>query len=193
MHRSRIVIIVLGAVLAFASVGCGSSPPTRFYILEATATGGGGGSPGKSIGIGPVTFPPYLDRSEMVAVENGTRLELADFDQWAEPLSHGFLRVLTEDLSVLMGTQRVHSYPWPMSAKVDAGIRIDVIRFDVGKAGTATLVARWSVHDADGAVVAAAKRSEFTEKAKGADHGARTKAMSRCVAKLAADIAKAVP
>jgi uncharacterized lipoprotein YmbA len=193
MHRSRIVIIVLSAVLAVAATGCGSSPPTRFYILEATATGGGGGSPDKVIGIGPVTFPPYLDRSEMVAVSNGTRLDLADFDQWGEPLSDGFLRVLTEDLSVLVGTQRVHTYPWPASARVEAGIAIDVIRFDVDAAGKAMLVARWSVRGPDGAVVVPAKRSSIAEAAKGADHGARTKAMSRCIGKLAAEIARAVP
>jgi uncharacterized lipoprotein YmbA len=193
MHRSRIAILVLSAVLALAAAGCGSSPPTRFYILEATATGGGGGSPDKVIGIGPVAFPPYLDRSEMVAVSNGTRLDLSDFDQWGEPLSEGFLRVLTEDLSVLMGTQRVHAYPWPSSAKVEAGIGIDVIRFDVDQAGRAMLIARWSVRGADGAVVVPARRSGITEAAGGADHGARAKAMSRCVGKLAVEIAKAIP
>ncbi|UCC31474.1 MAG: membrane integrity-associated transporter subunit PqiC [Phycisphaerales bacterium] len=43
---------------------------------------------------------------------SGHRLTLAEFDRWAEPLAFGFSRVLAENLSALLLTDRVLLFPW---------------------------------------------------------------------------------
>jgi hypothetical protein len=42
-----------------------------------------------------------------------TNCWLGEFDQWAAPLQDTFVRVLAENLSLLLGTDRVLLHPWP--------------------------------------------------------------------------------
>jgi uncharacterized lipoprotein YmbA len=61
--RPYSILIVTAAVMLPALVGCGSSSPTRLYLLSADAERSGTASTqGIPIGIGPVTLPKYLDR-----------------------------------------------------------------------------------------------------------------------------------
>jgi uncharacterized protein len=39
-----------------------------------------------TIGVGPVTLPPYLDRLPIVTRASRARLVLGEFDQWAASL-----------------------------------------------------------------------------------------------------------
>ncbi len=80
--RASVVCLVaaaLGAVLFL--VGCGKSPPTRFYSLTpvpAAEEGEGRGQPdgGPGLGIGPLEFPAYLARTQIVTTGEGTAMHL---------------------------------------------------------------------------------------------------------------------
>ena len=43
-------------------------------------------TPDLTVGVGPVTLPPYLDRPQLVTRAGSNRAVLADFDSWVEPL-----------------------------------------------------------------------------------------------------------
>ena len=148
MRRWR---VRLGAfVLALAVTACGGvTQPSRFYLLatppelereRSTDTAGRD----LSVGVGPVVLPPYLDRPQIVTQASRHELDLAEFDQWAEPLEDNFTRVLAENLSVLLATDRIVVFPWRRSVLVDYQIAVNVIRFDAVH-GESMLVARWNV------------------------------------------------
>jgi uncharacterized lipoprotein YmbA len=130
-------------LLAGLIAACGSTPRSNYYMLSANATGSTG-SEGPSIGIGPVTVPEYLKRREMVLNRSTNRLDLADFDRWAEPLDAGIHRVTALNLSLLLKTQRVQSFPWRRNSPPDFAISIAVVQFAV-KGKQALLVAQWTV------------------------------------------------
>jgi len=65
-----------------------------FSAFAAVASGSAEPRPG----VGPVTLPPYLDRSQIVMSDRANELNLAEFDQWAESLQTNFTRVLGENL-----------------------------------------------------------------------------------------------
>ena len=117
------------------------------------------------------------------------RLHLADFDQWAEPLADGFVRVLSEDLATLLGTDRVVAAG---ASGTDVEVALDVIRFDANAGGGATLIVRWSIRGGDGQIRVPRRKSEITMKASASSYGGTAAAMSRAVAKLASEIAGAV-
>jgi uncharacterized lipoprotein YmbA len=99
MTRSAWTRLVTLAVLAacLTLTGCADSQPTRFYTLSPLADASGGTPladlPEFTVGVGPVTLPPYLDRPQLVTRAGGNRMVLADFDSWVEPLQGMFARV----------------------------------------------------------------------------------------------------
>jgi len=144
---SRNTITIIG-VLFIILAGCGTTEPSRFYLL----------SPGQfpdsavkdineslTLGIGPVDLPEYLDRPQIVTMKDPNSLVISDFDRWAEPLKHNITRVLADDLSTLLVTDQIFFFPWRGSAPVDYQITVDVIRFEKGNDGRVTLSARWSI------------------------------------------------
>jgi uncharacterized lipoprotein YmbA len=42
---------------------------------------------GPAIGLGPITFPKYLDRRQIATRTGPYELEFVEFDRWAEALS----------------------------------------------------------------------------------------------------------
>src|SRR5262245_33951851 len=79
------VLALLGVCLLGLS-GCRSSPPPRFYVLPSL-TSADTALPAAprdlTIGVGPVSLPPYLDRPQIVTRASRAKLELGEYDQWA--------------------------------------------------------------------------------------------------------------
>jgi uncharacterized protein len=106
-------VLVLCGVALLGLSGClGSTPPTHFYLLPPltsgdTASPASAGQREVTLAVGPVTVPPYLDRPQIVTRTSRAKLTLADFEQWAGPLADTTARVLSEDLALLIPTERV--------------------------------------------------------------------------------------
>lgn len=189
---------VCAVVLAVGLLGgCARSQPTRFYILTS--------SPGSEptshapvtaeqlvIEIGPVDFPKYLDRPQIVSCTNGSRLKLAEFDRWAEPLRQSFGRTLAENLSDLLSTERVVLFPWKRGGPIDYRITIEVIRFDGTPGGEASMIARWALLGPDGNEIAAPRRSRITVSTRQAGYDGVAAAMSEAVEELSREIVAAI-
>ncbi|MEF3695706.1 PqiC family protein [Desulfolutivibrio sp.] len=190
-------LALLGAILAavFLVAGCGKSAPTRFYSLTAIPAaveeaGGASADAGAcpSLGIGPVEFPAYLDRTQIVTAGAGTVMHLAEFDQWIEPVRNNFERILMENLSGMVCAGPMVSSPWPVGMHPERQVTIQVRRYDGVPGGQAVLKADWAVLDAGGEVVLW-RSSQLTDTAQGPDYAALVDAQSRLAAALARDIA----
>ena len=135
-----------------------------------------------------MTVPPYLDRSQIVTRTSRAKLVVADFDQWAGPLADTIARVLSEDLSLLVPTERVVLYPWARTIDPDYEITVEVLQFDRGPGNQVVLAARWSLLDRDGKELVL-RTSRLSQAASGADYEATVTAMGRALEVLAQDIA----
>jgi hypothetical protein len=142
-------------------------PPTRFYILTTLPRGEGAPLAGTarviSIGVGPVELPQYTNRPQIVTGGHSTELRPAPFAHWAEPLRENFTRVLAENLSTLLATDRVMLYPWKSPMTMDYQIIVEVTQF-LGEPGeAASLTALWSVVGKNSKEVLISKKSVFSE------------------------------
>jgi uncharacterized lipoprotein YmbA len=122
----------------------------KFFILtpisdDAAATPPSTANSSLAIGIGPIDFPDYLRRAEVVTRTAPNEIDLAADKRWAEPLDRNFTRVLAENLAHLLNTQKIEKYPWPRKTQVDYQIEIDVQRFDTSSDGQSKLIARWVI------------------------------------------------
>jgi uncharacterized lipoprotein YmbA len=101
------------------TVGCGTTDPARFYTLSPLAIPGTeaeAAGQGVAIGVGPIKLPEHLDRPQIVTRTSRNELKLAEFDRWAGSLADDFSRVLAENLSILLSTDRVSVYPVSMGS-----------------------------------------------------------------------------
>ena len=184
------VLALLGVCLLGLS-GCASSPPTRLYVLPSM-TGAETGSPAAprdlTIGVGPVTLSPYLDRLPIVTRASRARLVLGEFDQWAASLQDLVTRVLAENLSRLIPTERVVLHPWSRTVELDYQVTVDVMQFDAGPSGEVVLAARWRLLNAKEQALVM-RQARFTAAAGRRDYEATIIAMGHTLDALSQDMA----
>jgi uncharacterized lipoprotein YmbA len=195
MHRCLPagILALLGVCLLGLS-GCASSPPTRFYALPSLS-GAEAAPPAAShnltLGVGPVMLPPYLDRAQIVTRASRARLVLGEFDQWAASLQDTILRVLAENLSLLIPTDRVLLHPWSRTPEPDYQVAVEVIQFDAGPSGEVVLAVRWRLLSANEQELVM-RKARFTAAAGKQDYEATVIAMGQTLEALSQDIAAAL-
>ena len=154
-HLQGLIILLLAFGLIMGSCspfGAGTQRETKFYVLssmqsEATPVQPITSLPAVGIGVGPIRMPLYLDRSDIVTRGSQNEVDIADFAQWAGPLQENFSRVLAENLSVLLATDKVSVFPFIRRDTTDYNVTVYVTRFDGMPGDKAYLRARWSILD----------------------------------------------
>src|ERR1700683_5174520 len=189
---ARIAMAFLAAaVLAGCSISSVLEPrkdTSQFFVLTATDSATRGVpitySSGEShkeiaIGLGPVKFPAYLEREEMVTRSAPNQIDISAINRWAEPLDKNFLTVLGQNLTTLLGAQ-VKTFPWYRPANLDYQIALDITQFDTDSKGAATIVGRWEIEDPDTGEILDAGDITLNDQAQSGETNAA--ALSRAVA-----------
>jgi uncharacterized lipoprotein YmbA len=141
-----------------------------------------------SVGVGPIDFPDYLRRPEVVTRTAANRIDVSQENRWAGPLDKNFTRVLSGNLATLLNTQRVESYPWNRITPVDYQVTVDVERFDTDTEKQAKLNARWSIRDGHHGKVLYATETTASVSVGSGDEGPSA-ALSSNIASLSREIA----
>lgn len=137
-------------VMALALAGCfGRSERPDFYTLS----GASGPAPETPVAtrptlglvVGPIDFPRYLDRPEIVTRNGAHELVVADAHRWGGSLRTDILRTVADDLGSLLGTARVAMYPFEPSFKADYRVLLDIREFESTAGGAVVLRVRWTV------------------------------------------------
>jgi uncharacterized protein len=183
----RLAAFIVGAGLLLA--GCGSSPPSKFYVLTADPvpqrswTGAA-----KTVALGRVSLPGALDRPALARRRGGNEIIYAEEERWAGPLDDMVRRVLADDLAARLpaGISLVES-----AAKPPPGVTVavEISRFDADETGAATLAARWEALAPNGRPLGPPRESTVVIPGAGRDAAAIVGTMSRAVSDLAARIA----
>lgn len=192
MMRLRIALVAF-PVIAGLAAGCGTSPPSRFYTLAATATATSTSSPQLStlvIAVGPVTVPSVVDRPEFVVSTGPNEVRLDDFNRWASPLQDNLSRAIAENLVAILGTPRVVRFPQTLATEPDYRVAIEVRTFESTPGKSTALDAVWTVRRAkDGRT--STGRTSARETVSESGYDALAAAHSRAVARLSQDVANA--
>ncbi|MCF8142656.1 MAG: PqiC family protein [Deltaproteobacteria bacterium] len=193
----RKITVTVIALLLMALTACASSAPARFYILTPLENAGQEAQgttskPRASIGIGPVAFPAYLDRQQIVTRVGGNELHLAGFDEWAEPLKDNFTRVLVENLSYLLPADSFTIFPFRGPETMDWQVAVEVIRLDGALNADVSLLARWTVYDKKDNEMRLTKKSQFLQSAAGPGYRELAAAHSRVIEALSREMAGSI-
>jgi len=178
------------ALVAAAASGCGTTAPSRFYTLDATAVSDGAAPVNYPVMVGPVSVPAAVDRPEFVVQTAPNRVDVDEFNRWAAPLNDAVAQAVAGDLVKLLGTPNVAAAPL---ANFDPAYRvtIDVQRFESMPGHSALIEAMWTVHSTAGGETRSG-RTIASEPVQGDGFDALAAAHSRALAKLSADVAAAI-
>ena len=188
MTIKSVVPIVLFAAIFLG--GCGSSPKTNFYTLNAQTTRPRAAhSAAYSVAIRAVTLPDGIDRPQLVLRTGANRVSIADFERWAGPLKDEIAYAVAEDLTGLLDGANVFIAP-RTADEADYTVLLDVQRFDSVLGDAANIDVVWRVRPATGAPKGG--RSVVREAADGPSYEALVAAHSRALSAVSRDIASAM-
>ena len=177
-------------VLLFFLVGC-SSPPTRFFALNALDYSKIQGEDVK-LGVGPIVFPNYLDRPQIVIRGEGGELELSEFNQWAESIEESFIHSLAENLAAAVPAERIMTFPWRRTVDLQYQVIARVNRFEATTAGEAVLQVRWGIVSVETGEILVAKLSSYSQEADIKDYQSIVTALSNTVLDFSRDVASTI-
>ena len=189
--RGRGAVVFRGVLAAavFFLAGC-SGKPSNFYMLSPLAPlPAGAAEKALGIGIGPVDLPDYLDRPQIVTRAGDHEVRISDFDRWASTLSEAIPKVTAENLSGLLSTDRVYTFPWRGTPPLDFRVEIEVVRFDGDVPGNVELLARWRLKSGDGKTLLGTYRFHTRKPIAGQGYPGLVSAMNLAVYDLSREIA----
>ena len=177
--------------------GClgGPSAPTNFYMLSPLSPSQAGTAMATAegrirIGLATVVIPEYLNRNEIVLNLDNTIFQLAEFNQWAEPLNDNLTRVLEENLTNLLRDDSIDVFlTTDSSIPTDYRLEVDVLRLDGNLGGQVALISQWALLEAEEDELILMRRSEYQEPAVDNTYKGLVLAKSRTIEKLSRDIA----
>ncbi len=188
MHvRSLRFIIIVGSFLVGLNAGCSRTQPPTFYALSSLSPQTSASTlslRGTTLAVGPVNLPAYVDRPQIVTQESQHRYQLAEFDQWAEPIEDNFSRVLTDNLSTLLSPVQIAVIPWQSDLPATYRVQVDVTRFSGAVGAEAALRARWYIFGKEAQTALVTRQSSFSEAVSGQEYEALVAALSRTVEAL---------
>ncbi len=190
----KLVYIIFPLILLSFLCSCGRSAPTRYYLLESSL-----GAlqlenmPETTLRVSQIDTPAYLNRNNIVSrVDGQTRLILAEFHLWAEPVGNGVRRVIEEVLTAPLMKKGINVLPSSTEERGDYVLLLDVQRLDGNFNENAVLECYWTLLDrqdnALGRGIFSAK-----EKVNGADYDILVAAESRLVQNLGLYLAQKLP
>jgi uncharacterized lipoprotein YmbA len=180
---------LLGCYLLF---GCGSSPPTRFYILNEIAPAAAVPAVANPtpMRVEPVTIAMELDRPELVTRSGPNRVHVAGSERWAAPLADQIRRVISDDLSTRLPPGLVADPNESNTTEPRRLLRIAIGEFYGDESCAVSLRASWSLEDQHGQTLHASEQVQLP--ATSTCTGDVPAAMSRALGVLADRLTAAV-
>ena len=181
----------------FFVAACSTTPPVAYYTLN-TLPEMQQEIPAAvmddtiAIGVGPVEFPKFLDRPQIVTRKSQNQIQVSEFHRWAGSFPGDFSRVLAKNISTLLPTDRVAVYPWGDTFSPTYRIKLDVEQFDGRLGERVVLDVTWMVTDQEGTNKLLVRRSLLEEPVPDNNYEALVVAESNALATLSRTIVEEI-
>lgn len=191
--KSNLMALIGVALLVLGMTACGGrTRPSVFYALNAMdhySSAAQASTKDLRVGVGPVRLPDYLNRPQIVVREGKNRLVVDEFHRWGGALEDEILRVLTENLGELLGSEKVRGYADELQ-QADYRVGIAFRRFEGVDGEAALLQASWSILSPRTADLLKTRKGVFrVPVAEPGDYESIVSAQSEALAALSREIA----
>ncbi len=194
-RKIGLAALALMLLLGGCTVLAPQKDDTRFFVLMPVQDGAtpaaGKASHPLTIGLGPITIPAYVNRSEVVTRMSDSELKVSDTDRWGEHLDTNVSHVLASDLAGQLGTQQIVSYPWPVKNPVDYAVSVAFQRFERTADDHVVIEANWTIRDGKDEKIIQSGTTSINDPS-GPDNASAAQALSRGLAQVSRQIAQVI-
>ena len=176
------------AFLTLCLTACGSKQEYYRLSAEPSASTHGGNS-SVTLGVGPISLPAYIDRSELVFQSGPNEFQIPPNVSWVGSLQANIASALAGDLQEQLGAREVLVFPWPAGRAPRRRVALEIRQFHGISGSDAILDASWRIEDAGGGIVSHGSAT-LREPIHGDGYAAVVAAESRLLRKCAAVIAR---
>ena len=181
----------------FFVAACSTTPPVAYYTLNTLPEmqqeiPAAVMDDTLAIGVGPVEFPKFLDRPQIVTRKSQNQIQVSEFHRWAGSFPGDFSRVLAKNISILLPTDRVAVYPWGEQFSPTYRIKLDVEQFDGQVGERVVLEVTWMVTDQEGTNKLLVRKSLIEEPVSEKNYEALVVAESNALATLSRTIVEEI-
>ena len=182
----------VGLLGCWALSGCGTSPPTRFYILNDIAPTAQPSAISRRIAVRvePLVIAPELDRPELVTRSGPNRVHVAGLERWAAPLPGQIRRVISDDLAARLPPGLVANPDEPSTSEPRRSLTIAIEEFYGDDRCAVSLRAGWSLTSPQGNVLHGSEQVQIPASAPCS--GELPAAMSRALGVLSDRLAQVI-
>lgn len=186
--KTKLTVLATSLLVA---AGCGRSPQVSFYTLTPLAAEQSVGKSGVELSVAPVTLPELVDRPQLIMLEGNSRVQIMEQHRWGEPLKYAIPRLLAENLSRRLGSDKVSAWPQHASSRGDLRLFVDFQHFE-SAADLVRVDAIWELRSVSGQKLMLTGRSKQIEKLTGSEYQAVIDGYNLALAKVAEDISAAI-
>jgi uncharacterized lipoprotein YmbA len=197
MRRIKAIFVsyIIASIGLLALFGCaGSSPPVQYYSLHPVSqmSGSPSLSPDISISVGPVVIPPSLDRPQIVTRDAQNNVSFSEYHRWAGPLQEDIAAVVAENLSRMLGSERIATFAGQDVFQPTHRILININRFDSRLAESCMLDATWSIRDLKSKKTVVVRKSTIKAPLSSESYDDLVAANDKALAELSGEMAKEI-
>lgn len=171
-------------------------PETRYFALAALDRAGEGtplaNRPELRIGVGPITIPDSLKRTQIATRSQGNVFTFDEYNRWAGSLDRDMAAVIGANLGLLLGAGSIDFFPWRPPFTPSHRVIVDFQRFDGEFGREAVLEARWRVAGSANNVILVEKVSRLRQPLTGSGYDELVAAQSTLIGKLSREIAEVI-
>ena len=194
--RIKWIAAVLFSLILAGCIG-GRSAPTQFYMIDPVIPTSAhpvpvSVSPVVRVSLDPVEVPEYLNRPQIVTHLDRAEYQIAEFNQWLEPLRDNLTRVIAENLSEMLGAEGIDVLSMSRPVETDFTVAVQILRLDGKRGQSMVLVARWSLFDRTDNVMALTKRSVIQETVGDDSYQSLVTVQNRMIESLSREIADGI-
>ena len=186
-------VAICAGVLILTACG-GRTPPAKFYTLQPVEQSAMGKSLSRDVtlAIGPVAIPADIDRPEIVTREADNEISFSEYQRWAGPLRSGIASVIAQNVTNLLGTERVTPFTRENIFNPTHRVVININRYDSRLAKEFLIDATWSIKDLKNHKMISLRNSVIRENLATAKYDELVVAQSKALAALSKEIAAAL-
>ncbi len=145
-------LLVLLLLVIPSCIQIGSDPkPLHYHVLIAAQDQPPVNSSKKlNVSIELTNFPIYLDRLQIVTMDQKNTVRIDETQRWANSLSDNLLQVVGENISLALPASIVTIQPWEKALEPTTQLKLRIDRFSGTPGDTVDVTIRWHIIYSDG-------------------------------------------
>ncbi len=187
-------LFVFMFMFILTTAGCSATAPSQYYLLSPIKDTATVSFPEvdkiQVIGVGPIKFPKYFNRAQLIRFSGANKVVVEEFKRWAEPVDQNFTRVLRTNLTMLLASSYAIDYPWKRAMNVQYQVTLDIYQFETDPDGSVNVKANWAIFNLKkGKKLEVVRKFSYGKKIDGIDYEKIVAEQSRALELLSRDIA----